>query len=75
MRANQIPFISKTLSKEIIKKSRLRDKFLNTKSEIDGRAYKKQRNQVVNLMRKEKESFCNTLGTSVVTENKNSGKQ
>ena len=53
-----------------MKKSRLRNKFLNTKSEIDRRAYKKQRNYVVSLMIKEKESFYSTLGTSVVTENK-----
>ena len=70
MRANQIPLINKNLSKEIMKKSRLRNKFLNTKSEIDRRAYKKQRNYVVSLMIKEKESFYSTLGTSVVTENK-----
>ena len=70
VRANQIPFINKTLSKEIMKRSRLRNKFLNTKSEIDRRAYKKQRNYVVSLMRKEKESFYSTLDTPVVTENK-----
>ena len=47
VRANQISFIYKILSKEIMKKSRLRNKFLNTKSEIDRRAYKKQHNYIV----------------------------
>ena len=55
-RANQIPFINKTLNKEIMKRSRLRNK--------------KQRNHVVRSTRKGKESFHSTLDTSVVTENK-----
>lgn len=43
-----------------MKRSRLRNKVLNKKSEIDRRAYKKQRNYAVNLMRREKEYFsCN----------------
>ena len=56
--ANQIPFINKTLSKEIMNRSRLRNKFLNTKSEIDRKEYKKQqRNYIVSLMRKKKRIF------------------
>ena len=35
VRANQSPFMNKKLSKEIMKRSRLRNKFLNTKSDID----------------------------------------
>ena len=52
VRANQAPF--KTLSKEIMKRSRLRNKFLNTKSDIDRKVYNKQRNYVVSLLRKGK---------------------
>ena len=70
MRADQIPFLNKTLSKEIMKRSRLRNKFLNTKSETDKRTYKKQRNYAVSLLRKEKESFYSTPDISVVTEKK-----
>ena len=54
MRANQAPFITKTLSKEIMKISRLRNKFPNTKSDIDRKLYNKQRNYVASLLRKEK---------------------
>ena len=57
VRANQAPFITKTLSKEIMKRSRLRNKFLNTKSDIDRKAYNKQRNSVVSLLRKKKKGF------------------
>ena len=64
VRANQAPFITKTLSKEIMKRSRLRNKFLNTKSDIDRKAYNKQRNYVVSLLRKAKRIFMVIL-TSV----------
>ena len=47
IRANQFPFINKKLSKEIMKRSRLRNKFLNTQSDIDRKAYNKQRNYVI----------------------------
>ena len=49
VRANQSPFMNKTLSKEIMKRSRLRNKILNTKSEIDRKAYNKQRNYIVSF--------------------------
>ena len=35
VRANQAPFINKKINKEIMKRSRLRNKFLSTKSDID----------------------------------------
>ena len=54
VRANQAPFITETLSKQIMKRSRLRKKFLNTKSDSDRKAYNKLRNYVVSLLRKEK---------------------
>ena len=53
-----------------MKRSRLRNKFLNTKSEIDRRAYQKHWNYIVSLMRKERESFYSTLDTWVAIENK-----
>ena len=37
-----------------MKKSRPRNKFLNTKSDLDRKADNKQRNYVVSLMRQEK---------------------
>ena len=56
-RANQAPYMSKKLSKEIMKRSSLRNKFLNTRSDLDRKAYNKQRNYVVSLSRKEKNNF------------------
>ena len=46
--------MNKKLSKKIMKTSRLRNKFLNTRSDLGRKAYNKQRNYVVSLLRKEK---------------------
>ena len=70
VRANQSPFMNKKLSKEITKRSCLRNKFLNTKSDIDRKAYNKQRNYVVSLLRNEKKNFYSNLDTKVVIDNR-----
>ena len=70
VRANQSPFMNKKLSKEIMKRSRLRNKFLNTKSDIDRKAYNKQRNYVVSLLRNEKKNFYSNLDTKIVIDNR-----
>ena len=41
VRANQGFFINKTITKEIMRRSRLRNKFLNTNSDIGRKAYNK----------------------------------
>ena len=53
-RANQAPYMNKKLSREIMKRSRLRNKFLNTRSDFDRKVYNKQKNYVVSLSRNEK---------------------
>ena len=68
-RANQASYMNKKLSKEITKRSRLRNTFLNTKSDLDRKAYNKQGNYVVNLLRKAK-SFYSNLNASILTENR-----
>ena len=70
VRANQAPYMNKKLSKEIMKRSRLRNKFLNTRSELDRKVYNKQRNYVVNLLRNVKKEFYGNLNTNVLTENR-----
>ena len=47
----------KKLSKEIMKRSRLRNEFLNTMSDPDRKAYNQQINYVVNLLRKEEKGI------------------
>ena len=70
VRANQGPFINKTINKEIMKRSRLRNKFLNTKSDIDRKAYNKQSNLCVSLIRREKKNFFKNISTCDITDNK-----
>ena len=70
IRANQAPFVNKKINKKIIKRSRLRNKFLNTKSDIDRKAYNKQRNLCVSLIRSEKKNFFSNIDTSDITDNK-----
>ena len=53
-----------------MKRSRLRNKFLNTKSDIDRKAYNKQRNLCVGLIRREKKNFFNNISTRDITDNK-----
>ena len=50
--------------------SRLRNKFSNTKSDIDRKAYNKQRNICVSLIRWEKKNFFNNISTHDITDNK-----
>ena len=69
-RDNQAPYMSKKLSKEIMKRSRLRNKFLNTRSDLDRKAYNKQRHYVVSLTRKEKKQFYGNLNTNILAENR-----
>ena len=63
--ANQFLFMNKKVSKEIMKRSRLRNKFLNTKSDIDRKTYNKQRSYVVSYLRHEKNSFYSNLDSKV----------
>ena len=70
VRANQAPFINRKINKEILKRSRLKNKFLDSKSDLDRRAYNKQRNIRVSLIRQEKKSFFSNLKTKDVNDNK-----
>ena len=45
IRANQAPFMTKELNKEIMTRSRLRNKFLRFRCEENKKAYNEQRNQ------------------------------
>ena len=51
-----------------MKKSGLRNNFLNTKSDIDRKAYKKQCHLCVSLIRREKKNF--NINTRDITDSK-----
>ena len=60
----------KNINKQIMKRSHLRSKFLNTKRDIDRKAYNTQRNLCVSLIRQAKKQFFSSLNTNVATKNK-----
>ena len=53
-----------------MKSSRLRNKFLDSKSDTDQKAYNSQRSLCVSLIRQAKKQFFSNLNTHDVTGNK-----
>ena len=70
LRANHSKFISKELSKEIMLRSKLRNKFLKDKTDEARTKYRKQRNICVHLLRRAKRNYYNDLDLSNVTDNR-----
>ena len=70
IRANESPFMTKNLKKEMMNRSRLINKYLRNSSEENKLAYNKQRNICTSLLRKEKKSYFENLDTSHITDNK-----
>ena len=69
-RGNQMPFMTKNLSKEIMTRSRLRNKYLKHKTEENRLLYTQQRNKCVSLLRKTKMNYYGNLNEKDITENK-----
>ena len=67
---NQMPFITKQLSKEIMKRSRLRNNFLRNRTEENKILYNRQRNHCVSLSQKSKRGYYEILNIKNVTDNK-----
>ena len=74
IRANQANFMDSKLNHAIMLRSKLRNKFLKSRSNKDGEAYKKQRNLCVSLLRQNKKDYFETLDMKSVTDNKMSWK-
>ena len=53
----KMPFVTKDLSKAIMKRSILRNNYLQNKTEANRMLYKKQRNYCVSLLRKSKTNY------------------
>ena len=60
VRGNQSPFMNKTLSKAIMLRANLRNKFLKNRSN-ENKNYVKQRNHCVSLLRKTKREYYSNL--------------
>ena len=69
-RANNSPFMNKKLSKAVMNRSRLRNKFLRNPTDVNKSAYAKYRNYCTGLFRKEKKLYYNNLNVNLITDNK-----
>ena len=58
------------LNKAIMNRSRLRNRFLRNKTEENKKAYNRQRNYVVSLLKKSKHEYYNNLNTKDIIDNK-----
>ena len=70
LRANQGRFMTKDLHKAIMKRSRLRNRFLRDRTDIFREEYKKQINLCVNLLKKAKKDHFANFDIKSVTDNK-----
>lgn len=70
LRGNNLYFINKELSKVIINRTRLRNRFLLNKSEGNRRKYSKQRNYCASLLRETKKNVSCNLNEKNVTDKK-----
>ena len=70
VRANNSPFMIKIISKAIMTRSRLRNKFLRNRTPENRIAYNQQRNFCVSLIRETKREYFNSLNEKLVTDNK-----
>ena len=61
--------MTKNIMQEILLRSRLRNKFLKTKTEESKQLYNKQRNLCVTLLRKTKRSYFVELDNRILKEN------
>ena len=69
-RANQASFLTKEINKEIMIRSRLRNKFLRCRSDENKKAYNEQRNRCVKLVRSAKKAYYSNLSIKDVNDNK-----
>ena len=70
VRGNEQPFMNKTLSKEFMHRSKLKNLYNKNPTELNKTNYKKQRNFCVSLLAKEKKKYYNNLDLKILDDNK-----
>ena len=70
VRGNKMPFMTNDLSKDIMKRPRLRNKYLKNNNEENRKLYTKQRNYCVFLLRKTRTAYYENLDEREVSDNK-----
>ena len=69
-RANNSPFMNKTLSKAVMTRSRLRNRYIKNPTAENKANYTKYRNYCTGLFRKEKRTYYSNLDLKLITDNK-----
>ena len=69
LRANNAPYITKKIRREIMKRSQLENIYRKTLAETSLKAYKKQMNYVSRLYKKERKILFNSLNPSAISDN------
>ena len=70
IRANEAPYMTRCLKKAIMKRSELESKYFKSKSEIDKVNYKRHKNYVSRLYKREMKSFYRNLDLKSFLDNK-----
>ena len=70
IRGNQSVFVKKTLSKAIMLRTKLRNKFLKNRSSENKINYVKQRNRCVSFLKKTKREYYSNLNWKNICDNK-----
>ena len=70
LRHNNGPFMTKELRKEIMKRSKLKNKYNKTRNYENCSLYKKQRNYCESLLRKTKKAYFEKLNLKEIGDNK-----
>ena len=70
LRANDGPFMTKSLRKAIMRRSSLRNNFNKDRSSANWIAYKKQRNKCVQLLRQAKRDYYSNLNVRNLADNR-----
>ena len=70
MRGNNKPFMTKTLPKSIMERTRFRNRFLKDPTDENRLAFTRQRNFSVSLLRKEKKQYFVKLNEKNIADNR-----
>jgi hypothetical protein len=70
VRANDKPFMTKTLRKAIMRRSALKNIYMKQKTAVAERAFRKQKNYTNKLLKKEKKKYFSELDLNKITDNK-----
>ena len=70
LRSNHKPFMNNEISKAIMTRTRLRNRFLKNRSNRNRDLFRKQRNLCVSLLRKSKKDYFSNLNEKKITDNK-----